>query len=41
VFSGATVLSVGRIGGGAAALEGGVDAQTAGLQHGAGVRRQL
>lgn len=38
---GATVLPIGRIGGGAAALEGGVDEQTAGLQHAAGVRRQL
>ena len=38
---GSAVLPVGRIGPGAAALDGGLDAQTAGLEHAAGVRRQL
>jgi succinate-acetate transporter protein len=38
---GATVLPVGRRDGAAAALSGGLEAQVAGIEHAAGVRRQL
>jgi hypothetical protein len=36
-----TVLPVGRRDGAAAALTGGLEAQVAGIEHAAGVRRQL